>query len=42
LARRRPDACYATIATVAERLLKIAIDRTLQAPSVIDDATYVA
>ncbi len=36
------DGCFATIATVAERLLKIAIDRTLQAPSVIDDATCVA
>jgi hypothetical protein len=30
------------IATATERLLKIAIDGTVQAPSVIDDAAYVA
>jgi hypothetical protein len=32
---------YATIATVAQCLLKIAIDDTLKAPSVIDDPTSV-
>ena len=49
-----PDACfcvsgrafagfrYATIPTVAQRLLKIAIDGTLQAPSVVDDPASVS
>ncbi len=33
---------YATIPTVAQRLLKIAIDGTLQAPSVVDDPASVS
>jgi hypothetical protein len=40
--RALPNCRFATIPTVAQRLLKIAIDGTLQAPSVIDDPASVS